>query len=73
MGANPRVFKGDGALCEAGGWHYNSGSASGMSIAVYGPAAKCGHGNYYSSGLTQAYNGAGYYTYSSFNSPDLGL
>jgi hypothetical protein len=73
MGEQPRVFTSNGAVCIAGSWYYNSGSASGIGDAVYRPAATCGSGYYYSAGLTRAWNGYGYDTYSSFRSPNLYL
>ncbi|WP_298335851.1 hypothetical protein [Ferrimicrobium sp.] len=70
MGILARVFADDGDLCEESSWYYNDGSAAGIEDAVYRPAAVCGAGYYYSSGLSRAYNGDGYYTYSSSDSPN---
>ena len=73
MGALPRVFSASGALCIEGSWVYNPGSSNGIEAAAYRPAAYCGSGYYYSSGESRVYNGNGYDTYTSFNSPNLYL
>lgn len=57
-------------VSDSGSPQYNSGQASGFSLA----ASKSGPDlatNFYSKGLTYAFNGSGYNTYSSFQSPDI--
>lgn len=67
MGVYARLFRDDGSLVWDAGNHYNSGPA--VSITI--PASYFYNLNwtYYSKGLTYAYNGNGYNTYSTFQSP----
>lgn len=72
FGGDARVYKEGGSLCLQGGWEYNSTSAAGESFwSGTGIASKCGGGNYYSSGLSRAWTGYEYKTYSSFSTPFL--
>lgn len=69
IGINPRSYTASGQLCAFGSWAYNDGPAS-----RYGGSSgftNCGRGNYYGQGLTRAYNGNGYNTYTTLRSPQL--
>ena len=72
MGATGHLWKagGGGTLCEVGGWTYNT-TATFQWVAQTTFGAYCGAGNYWSSGFTRAYNGNGYNTYSTYESPQL--
>lgn len=72
LGGQPRVYKEGGSLCLDPGWTYNETEVSAESFySGTGIAKKCGSGNYYSSGLSRAWTGYEYDTYSSFNTPYL--
>lgn len=72
MGAYARVYTPSGHLCVSGGWTYNYAGAVGVGETTSGGIqATCGAGNYYSQGLTRAYNGNGYNTFTTFQSPQL--
>ena len=69
MGAYARLYRNDGSLVWDSGTYYNSGPAFSYSV----PASyfyDLGW-TFYSKGLTYAYNGNGYNTYSTFQSPYL--
>lgn len=68
IGVDARKFK-NGALCEQTGYVYNQFAEN--SFTIYANAVACGSGTYYSYGLFQAYNGSGYNTYYSGQSPNL--
>lgn len=67
MGAQARLYK-DGALAVATTWSYNTSSSS--SHWKQTSATYYGTGVFYSKGSTQAFNGSGYYQYSTFQSPN---
>lgn len=67
IGVYARLYKGT-ALCATKDWTYNSGPAYSLSVPTLGEG--CGSGVYNSHGLTQAWHGAGYYTYGTVVSPN---
>ena len=68
MGALTRLYKSD-VLVASEGWAYNSGPCSGYTLVGSG----YGHGSgiYYSKGKTRAYNGNGYNTFDTNQSPNI--
>ena len=68
MGDQAELWTSSGSLCLASGWYYNPSPAGSIS---YGVSGTCGAGNYYSQGVTSAYDGNGYVSYQSDQSPDV--
>ena len=69
MGAQGRLYKSTGSLCYSENTYYNQSATSNLSVIVSGD---CGTGiAYYSKGLTTAFNGNGYDSYNTFQSPNL--
>lgn len=68
MGARARLYNSSGSLVKSSSWVYNDEPLSGMSIPTDIYKTK---GTYYSKGLTAAYNGDGYTTYYTFQSPNI--
>ena len=67
MGAQGRLYKSTGSLCSSENTYYNQSATSNLSVIVSGD---CGTGiAYYSKGLTTAFNGNGYDSYNTFQSP----
>ncbi len=74
LGGLPETFSQAGVLCLAGAWNYNGSpvEADFFYTKEENMANNCGGpGYFYSWGESRAYNGNGYYTYSSFKSPVL--
>lgn len=69
MGVQARLFKND-ALYASTSMSYNSSSAYGISNVTQG-GQSFPSGTYYSKGVTAAYTGTGYSTYSTFQSPSI--
>ena len=67
MGALPRRFNGSGGLLCTGSWFYNTAPA--WSINTTGCYIN-NHSTYASDGQSRAWNGAGYFTYGAFLSPN---
>lgn len=70
MGTQVRVFK-DDALHKSGVMQYNPSATSSYTAAM--ALIDVGVGTYYTKGITAAYNGSGYYTYSSYQSPSQNI
>lgn len=68
MGAKARLYDSNGILDTSSSWYYNSAPQVGM--LVLSPYYYSS-GIYYSYGLTAAYNGSGYSTYYTFQSPNV--
>lgn len=68
MGTLARLYKG-GSLCSQAGYSYNDIRTSYWENEDLND---CGSGNYYSYGATRAYNGNGYNSYYTFQSPVQG-
>jgi len=67
MGAQTDLYKTTG-LCSASDVYYNPLSTVGYGVIIY---ANCGSGTYYSKGTTYAYNGNGYNSYNTYQSPNI--
>jgi len=67
IGVLARAYRND-ALCSQEGYDYNSSKLAGISTATF---TGCGHGTYYSYGVSRAYNGNGYNSVYTFRSPSL--
>ena len=67
IGVKSRLYKSD-ALCKSTDFIYNTSRAAGLSNSTSGD---CGSGTYYSKGVSAAYNGNGYDTYNTFQSPNI--
>lgn len=67
MGANGRLFTSGGTLVKEGGFSYNSGAASGISIPS-GTYYKSG--TYHSYGVVRVWNGSSYNSHYTFKSPN---
>ncbi len=65
MGVRPDIYKSDGQLMWTGTWAYNNNEVQSM-IGTYGVGSVVA---IYSKGKTAAYNGNGYNTYSTNQSP----
>lgn len=65
LGALPSMYKSDGQLMWSGSWSYNSSAAYSISVPVDATSIV----SIYSKGITAAYNGGGYSTYSTYQSP----
>jgi hypothetical protein len=67
MGANGRLFTSGGTLVKEGGFSYNSGAASGISVpsGFYNKS-----GTYYSYGVVRVWNGKSYNSHYTFKSPN---
>jgi hypothetical protein len=72
MGIQATLYTSSGSICTQTSWYYMSGSGGGIGLGTY-PGANCGAGNYYSKGWSRAYNGNGYDTYGTNQSPQLGI
>ncbi|WP_153005154.1 hypothetical protein [Ferroacidibacillus organovorans] len=68
MGAFSRLYTSNGVQVENSSWNYNSTAA--YEIGQNTPFDYT-NGTYYSVGATAAYNGNGYTTYQTYQSPDL--
>lgn len=69
-GIYPRVFDQYNILQVQGTWSYSPNGVYGFGTSTtYSTTSRTNA--YYSEGLTRAYNGSGYWTYSSFQSPNL--
>ena len=68
IGAQGRLYSSSGTLMQVGSTYYNSVAASGLSSGT----GRCySTGTFYSKGITYAYNGNGYTTYWTNQSPNL--
>jgi len=65
MGAKARMYNSSDSLVSESDFRYNSQPLYSMTQS----ASRWFSGTYYSKGLTQAWNGSGYVTYSTFQSP----
>lgn len=65
LGSRPSMYKSDGQLMWTGSWYYNSIPANSISVPVDATSIV----SIYSKGMTAAYNGDGYSTYSTYQSP----
>jgi hypothetical protein len=66
MGSQPKLYL-NGAVCRQTGMTYTPVAENYQSIVTgYGT---CGHGNYYAKGVSTAYNGNGYSSYSANQTP----
>jgi hypothetical protein len=70
-GAQARLFDEHGTLLDISGWSYNTNS-NGVEALAYVFDLPVG-GSYYSEGLTRAWHGSGYWTFSSFRTPNVML
>ncbi|GCE77334.1 hypothetical protein [Cellulomonas biazotea] len=66
MGANGRLFNSGGSLVKEGGFTYNSGAASGLSIPS---GTLYRSGSFYSYGVVKVWNGSSYNAHYTFKSP----
>lgn len=66
MGANGRLFNSAGSLVKEGGFTYNSGAASGLSIPS---GTLYRSGSYYSYGVVKVWNGSSYNAHYTYKSP----
>lgn len=68
-----RLYKDNtGALCKQTSYSYNPSSQNTW-FSDETTAPSCGVGNYYSYGVTRAFNGNGYNSYYTFKSPNVTL
>lgn len=65
MGVRPDMYKSDGQLMWTGSWIYNSDKVH----SIIGSTDAGSIVSIYSKGITAAYNGNGYNTYSTYQSP----
>jgi hypothetical protein len=72
MGVFPRLFRSDGTLvAEASRWFYNLTPAVSLSTNV--TRVNLSAGRYYSQGLTRGWNGSDYWTFASFQTPNVSV
>lgn len=68
MGARARLYNGSGSLVNATSWYYTNSVSWGLD--VYGDDVYTTD-SYYSYGQSKAYNGSGYNTYDTYQSPNV--
>ena len=69
MGVKAQLYNSSDNLVAFSDWSYNNSEAWGWNQGA--ACSSCGSGIYYSKGVTAAYNGNGYNTYYTFQSPNI--
>ncbi len=69
MGAKAQLYNSNNQLIDYSDWGYNSSSVNYFGVSISNN--NYSHTYYYSKGVTAAYNGNGYTSYNTFQSPNL--